>query len=994
MKLKRLFLLMVFVLVLFCSCDNTSANGGATTNGGSLQFSSSGFTRYNIVVDAKACRSVRKLADSLKPLLGTGAFIATDETPETSTEVIIGHTNRGVTAEYVAMLEELSNEDAFHYIIAEKNGRLIIISNNEMGYLYVMDRLSSAYESQGVLTVPKNCCDVQTVKWIDYYASEHYVQWLAYIEDQKRYDEEQNQLENEMNRYDDQEGNGVMTTKQMIERYKKLVAGFKSEDFGTYHSTSYTSVNTYDTPPVYPGESHPRILFTENSIGKIRENLTAEENAAAYASYMSDSYAPCDGIMPESATIADYYWDEQTMKSIEALAFRYAMTGEELYGYQAIYCMKNVLLTANIPSTVANAYRPYGHVMYATAMVYDWCYDLLTDVDKQQLIAGCIDRIASHLEIVKYAGTENRAPIAMGAMYGHGAEAQLLRDFLAFSIAVYDEAPEIYELVAGRLFSEYREAQNFLYSSGAHWEGDNYGNYRLFFSIYSNFLINRMTDGEYELFDDNMHEVALTLAHNFRPDGQALRIGDNWTEKTPYFNLVNHWWTSFIAGSYYNDSYLKTRAWDGLSKFSYLVGNGDNGVSAIVVLTMNDPSISHNDYSALSLTRTTTFPLSTLYARSAWNDVNAFMVHMRMTETHGVSHAHMDCGSFQIFYKGALASSSGRYEGWGSAHNMGYNMQTVSTNSILVYNPEFADYRDTYRPNLVYSGGQSIRNGRSSLPRTLAELYEHPAYNQVTSLGVANVEKDGKYLYSYMGGDMTKAYDEETVDEVTRYMLAVATDDAARPLVFVTFDRITSDDASFRKSALIHVQQEPIITPDGFAIVTNTKNGNNGKMIVQTVMEDTEFTVIGGEGKEFWLCDHLGNASVSTAGDVAEYGWGRIEISPAEADLTNHMFTVMYVTDADNNSAPIQARDISTDALAGAMILGKAMFFPKNDKLLSGEVTFTLTSGAECFVAGVAAGTWEIYKNGEFVDSVTVSDSEHLITFEADVGSYTVKPIN
>jgi len=62
--------------------------------------------------------------------------------------------------------------------------------------------------------------------------------------------------------------------------------------------------------------------------------------------------------------------------------------------------------------------------------------------------------------------------------------------------------------------------------------------------------------------------------------------------------------------------------------------------------------------------------------------------------------------------------------------------------------------------------------------------------------------------------------------------------------------------------------------------------------------------------------------------------------------------------------------------------------------LLSGEVTFTLTSGAECFVAGVAAGTWEIYKNGEFVDSVTVSDSEHLITFEADVESYTVKPIN
>lgn len=55
----------------------------------------------------------------------------------------------------------------------------------------------------------------------------------------------------------------------------------------------------------------------------------------------------------------------------------------------------------------------------------------------------------------------------------------------------------------------------------------------------------------------------------------------------------------------------------------------------------------------------------------------------------------------------------------------------------------------------------------------------------------------------YIGCALRSVYDEETVDEVTRYMLAVATDDAARPLVFVTFDRITSDDALFRKSALI-----------------------------------------------------------------------------------------------------------------------------------------------------------------------------------------------
>ena len=94
---------------------------------------------------------------------------------------------------------------------------------------------------------------------------------------------------------------------------------------------------------------------------------------------------------------------------------------------------------------------------------------------------------------------------------------------------------------------------------------------------------------------------------------------------------------------------------------------------------------------------------------------------------------------------------------------------------------------------------------------------KHPALGQCTTLGATGMERDGKYLYSYMGGDMTKAYDAETVDEVTRYMLAAATQDEKCPLAFVTFDRITAKDSFFKKTALLHVQQEPEITDDGFA---------------------------------------------------------------------------------------------------------------------------------------------------------------------------------
>ena len=984
MKLKRLLIPFLLLLILLVSCKKQETD---------ITVFSNGKTDYSIIIDKNASTSVSSFASDLSKDFSASCEIYDDESKKFDREIIIGHTNRAITAEYILELDTVTTDYGFGYLIAEKDGNIIIISNNDAGYAYAMDYIKANYQDGNLLKIPTNCHVMIRVSWDDYYKSDYYADVLAKEEEQKQLEEERELLENELNRYD-KEMENFMTIDEAIEQYRKLAANFNSEDFGTYDKATYTSVNKYKAPPIYPGERHPRVMFTEKSLETIRENLSAEENAPAYAAYMSSLYAPTDGIMKDSPTVAEYRYDGSVINSAKARALRYALTGEKLYGYQAIYCLKNIILSLNIPSTVSNAYRGYGNILFTAAMIYDWCYDLLTDLDKSQIISGCIELVAPHMEIVKYGGAQNRAPITEGAMYGHGAEAQLLREFLAFSIAVYDEAPEIYELVAGRLFSEYRDAQNFLYSSGTHWEGDNYGNYRIFFSLYSNFLINRMTDGEHELLSDDMHEAVITLMHNMRPDNQTLRIGDSWTEKSSSYNLSNHWYTAFIAGAYYKDSYLKTFAYDGLSKFTQFTGDGDNGVSWLMVLTMNDPSVSHDDHSNLEITRTTKFPFTNLYARSAWEDVNAFMVWMTMPETHGVSHAHMECGSFQIFYKGILASDSGRYEGWGSYHHMGYTMQTVSSNSILVYNPAFADYKDDYRTNLVYSGGQSIRNGRSALPETLEALLKHPAYNQVTSLGVANVERDGKYLYSYMGGDMTKAYDEETVDEVTRYMFAVATDDVDRPLVFVTFDRITSDDASFRKSALIHVQQEPTVTNDGFAIVTNTKNGNNGKMIVQTVGDATEYTLIGGEGKEFWLCDHLGNAPVNTAGNVAEYGWGRIEISPAEADLTNYMLTVMYVTDATNKSAPIKAVDLSSENVAGTMLLGKAIFFPKNEKLFTSEITVTVNEKADCYVTGISAGDWTVYNGDSIVKTVTVEEGTNLLTFTANTGTYTIKPAN
>ncbi len=776
-----------------------------------------------------------------------------------------------------------------------------------------------------------------------------------------------------------------MTTEQ----YKAKLASFNTADFGEYTADTFISANTYRKPTVYPKASHPRLLFTEKTIDKVRENIHADESASAYKMYMELSDDCFDGRFSDITGDMKHNFSESLVGKIEAKAFRYAMSGEVKYGYEALIAAKNAILTINVPHTVGDWCRTYGHLMYVVACVYDWCYDLMTEEDKKQLIAGCVNLLGMHLETCCYVGPDNKVPIEQGTCYGHGAEDQILVDYLAFAIACYGDSSEIYEFVGGRVLNDYVEAQNFLYQAGSHWEGSMYGSVRSVATLVSNIMINKMTDGEFTPFSPMLEEVVVTLSYYVRPDGHVFRIGDT-NENNTAFQFF--WFANdcFYAGSLYKNAYLKSLGYEYLKQFTKFTCCCA-GLSAVQYLAINDPEVPHTYEGAVPLTRKTGYPHTNIFAKSANNDKDAFAIYMTMPENYVSSHAHMECGSFQIFYKGPLASDSGAYSSWGGDHHMGYNMQTISANSILIYNPALKDYTNPIRPKMYYSGGQSIDNG-ARLPTTLDKIMKHPALGQCTSLGAVNCERDGKYYYSFMAGDMTRAYDEITASDVTRYMFAVATEDEKCPLAFMTFDRITSKDPSFKKTALIHVQEEPRVTDDGFAIITNTRRGNSGRMIVQSVLDNTDYTVIGGEGKEFWVVDrNIPHGRTICQGSLEEYGWGRIEISPKTAAETDYMLTLMYVTDIENTDAPIRAENISSETLAGAVIFSKAVLFPKTEKLLTSESSFTLTDTCDCYVTGLSAGRWSVSKDGKALAEYDVKDGENLLTFKAEAGKYVIK---
>ena len=92
---------------------------------------------------------------------------------------------------------------------------------------------------------------------------------------------------------------------------------------------------------------------------------------------------------PESLGLTYNYGDGSLLGIIEAKAFMYLITGNELYGYEAIVGVKNAMLTmVTNKDQFIDPFRAYGLLMMIAAETYDWCNDLMTESDKEQVLAG------------------------------------------------------------------------------------------------------------------------------------------------------------------------------------------------------------------------------------------------------------------------------------------------------------------------------------------------------------------------------------------------------------------------------------------------------------------------------------------------------------------------------------------------------------------------------------------------------------------------------
>ena len=658
---------------------------------------------------------------------------------------------------------------------------------------------------------------------------------------------------------------------------------------------------------------------------------------------------------------------ETTENRVQVDALRYLLNREPELGRRTVTDALDTMQASDFPER-QDISRAIGRMMVAGAMVYDWCYELLSGDQKEAFIEQFL-RLGRQLEC-RYP------PTGQGAVTGHGSEWMVMRDLLSAGIAIYDEFPEMYLVTATRLFREHIPARDFWYKGHAFHQGSAYAETRCSSEMYPLWIFDRLGAGN--VYDPSQQFVPYLWIYMRRPDGRLLRAGDGEGYRSYLRSLLN--------ASYYGDGYVLS---------DYLKRAGIHGMSKMYELLWRDPDLEPLPIFDLPLTRYFGSPFGWMVARTSW-DARAVLCEMKVNVYNFTNHQHLDAGAFQVYYRGPLAMDTGLYSGssggYHSPHNANYYKRTIAHNCLLVYDPDEAFVNTKFWGDTRNDGGQRQPNGWRE-PRTLEDLL---------SGDYRTGEVEGHWFgpdgqapaYSYLKGDITQAYSNK-VREVKRAFVFMNLGEGDVPAALVVFDRAVSANSDFKKSWLLHTQEEPMVTGNR-TLVQLTERNWRGRMLNTTLLPaegDSEIVKVGGPGKEYWVFGE--NFPNEPNGDLEDFGLGcwRIELSPRKPAACDLFLNVMQVMEMDRGEAlPVEM--IETECLAGAQIADRVVLFGKSGKRADTRLVFS-HRGAGAFkylVTDLAAGTWQIRRDGEIVGpAVEVCEDAGVIHFEREAGDYEVR---
>ena len=989
LKYSLLPLTLLFILCFIFIKANGTDNGGQYTPDTALLSGDSsvitvvgeGAPEYRLVYSSDSTFVDQDFSSELSAIFSEAGYYirSVPDVAEKATdyEILIGKTNRELSAELLTQVNLTGNESLLVWAYAYRDGHLAYLANSDDAFKYGKKDFLALISEDGTLSVPENLFVIKSIT----------------VEEYKEELKEQERLEREK------------SIKELIARNES----YTQEMFGGEPKSMGKS--PYLPPETYPTKGqHPRLFLTEDNIDDIRAIL----NDPAYLKLANAFWAEADAVYYNEYKIIDGYYDEYKNGElyryngainsfIENKALAYLLTGNEIYGYEAIIGMKEMMLTLKYSRSVSpNDSQATGarHVTATISRVYDWCYDLLSEEDKKQIIGGVSNLMLPHFTEWQFP------PSNMSSVSGHGTGPLFFVNYMSLALAFYDEMPDWWEFIGGRYYEEYVPVVLEQIKGGWVSQGTAcYGPGKLYDSLVPGYVL-YISNGIFPYDLNDLRTASYFILSHEMPSGKYFANGDG-----PKFNTgvsETYPWVNYMICALTKDknlaSYIKARS----DNFSECASDFSNDVTWAKLLTImtympiND--LDGDPYAGLDAIQCFNEPAAQITARESWSEDSAAVM-MKIGTLTMANHDNYDHGTFHIYYKGLLTGPSGSYPSYGSNEHIYYAQQTVAYNGLLVYNPALADDEPIYdgdrltnNSRYYYSGSQTYRREAGTIDTWQSGDYD---MGDLISMSAA-YNSDGTSKYAYIAGDITTAYNPETVDYVGRRMLAVFTNDEQFPLFFFVHDSVTNagNNAESRKQFLLHTAKEPTVDK---ATMTVTATEGEGTLVMQSLYGWETLEKVGGEGFAYWINGkEYYNAdgtlsgknclNPSSANDRSSIFWGRAELT-ASGNVHDDMLVAMYVKDSDDKST-LSIEKYENEFLQGAKIGGIFAAFIKSDKLWYKSFEFVGSEPGltEYYIAGVESGTWQISVDGVKIAQNYVAEGEGMLNFYAPLGKIEVTP--
>ncbi|KGE17064.1 heparin/heparin-sulfate lyase HepB [Paenibacillus wynnii] len=726
-----------------------------------------------------------------------------------------------------------------------------------------------------------------------------------------------------------------------------------------------------------PPAEHPRLLIRAQDIPSLKVKLAKPEMATYWKTVDDASKVVHSGVLPPTASGADGNFSEIVLSTIKAKAFQSVLNQDDVKGREAINMMKNFFQSYE-SNDVAKTSGHAGETLFAGALVYDWCYNLLTADEKNHFIAE-FERLATNHTLTKYPVDQSFGNF----ITGNRAENHVARDLLSAGVAIFDEKPSMYNLATKILVEEFVPSRAFLFKAGMHYQGDSYGQGRYAHEAIANLIYARM--GYPDVFNRNLGDVPYRTIYTRTPDGDLLRDGDSWvvSNRGGFAGQPN---TFLFTADYYKNPYFK-------EAFNMEYSQTKWNVDPLLVLLFNDPDLPRKPLSELPLTRYFGSPNGSMIARTGWNsgiDSPDVVAEMKVGEYHTNNHDHLDPGAFQIYYKGSLAGDSGVYQTYGSAHDKNYYKRTIAHNSMLVYDPN--EKWQLWGEPVSNDGGVQWPNLGIEPPNLEELLMPTKGYKMAEIAGNQFGPDPIKPDFTYLKGDLTKAY-QSKVSKYMRSFVFLNLKDDTHPAAMIVYDRVHSKNPDFKKYWLLHSEEEPQVNGN-VTTVTRSVYGYNGKLVNTSLLplkDNLTIEKVGGPNNEYSVFGKNYPNTLSSQSALEPGAW-RVQISPTDAQTDDGFLNVMQVMDNVGGPTPLAAEMVDSGDMVGAKIADRVALFSKSGDRLNGTVTLNISGDEDHLqyvVTDLVAGYWTVERDGQTADSqLLVSEEGGVLSFNGPPGTY------